>query len=165
MSGGPPIQPAIQPADVFQSELLAALQHECFPEDRWTADFIATLLGQPGTFALLALVPDPATGMERPVGFALARVSWEDAEILTIGVLPAARRGGTGRRLVEAVAAEVQRRGATALFLEVAEDNDAARLLYMHSGFAPVGRRQGYYIRPNGRFAAVVMRRSFPSEP
>ena len=147
---------AIQPAGVLEGRVLAAVQQRCFPDDPWEADFIETLLGQPGGFGLLAL-----DGGTTPVGFALVRVVGEDSEILTIGVLPQARRAGLGRRLVEAVCGEVARRGATALFLEVAEDNGAARALYAHSGFAQVGRRPGYYIRPDGRAAALVLRRSF----
>jgi ribosomal-protein-alanine N-acetyltransferase len=149
---------AILSAGVLEGRVLAAVQQLCFPEDRWEADFIETLLGQPGSFGLLAL--DEA-GV--PVGCALARVVGEDSEILTIGVLPRARRGGLGRRLVDAVCDEVAQRGATALFLEVAEDNDAARMLYAQSGFAQVGRRPAYYIRPHGRVAALVLRRSFPN--
>lgn len=150
------IEAAIESAGVLEGKVLAAVQQRCFPDDPWTADFIETLLGQPGTFGLLAVAPG-----DDPVGFALARVAAEDAEILAIGVLPAVRRGGLGRCLVESVCAEVKRRGATALFLEVAEDNDSGRILYAHTGFAPVGRRPGYYIRPQGRVAALVLRRSF----
>lgn len=43
------------------------------------------------------------------------------------------------------VAAET--RGAKTMFLEVAEDNHAARALYQNFGFAMVGRRPGYYAR------------------
>lgn len=154
---------AIQPAGVLEGRVLAAVQQRCFPDDPWDADFIETLLGQPGSFGLLALAVDEKTGEGVPTGFALARVVGEDSEILTIGVLPQARRGGLGRRLVEAVCDEVAQRGATALFLEVAEDNGAARALYAHSGFAQVGRRPGYYVRRDGRAAALVLRRSFPN--
>ncbi|HEY0838393.1 MAG TPA: alanine acetyltransferase, partial [Azospirillum sp.] len=42
-----------------------------------------------------------------------------------------------------------------------AEDNAAARALYAAAGFATVGRRPGYYKRPDGRVAALVLRRSF----
>lgn len=150
---------SIQLAGVLEGQVIAAVQQACFPDDPWTADFIETLLGQPGTFGLLALAHGEGGG--EPLGFALARVVTEDSEILAIGVLPAARRGGLGCRMVDAVCAEVERRGATALFLEVAEDNDAARALYAHSGFAHVGMRPGYYIRPQGRVAALVLRRSF----
>lgn len=147
----------IQPAGVLEGRVLAAVQQGCFPDDRWEAGFVETLLGQPGSFGLLAV-----DGAGEPVACALARVVGDDAEILTIGVLPAARRGGLGRRLVEAACDEAARRGAAALFLEVAEDNAAARMLYTQSGFVQVGRRPSYYLRAGERVAALVLRRSFP---
>jgi ribosomal-protein-alanine N-acetyltransferase len=45
------------------------------------------------------------------------------------------------------------------LFLEVAEDNAAARRLYESYGFKQIGRRPGYYKRPGGpAMAALTMR-------
>jgi ribosomal-protein-alanine N-acetyltransferase len=41
-------------------------------------------------------------------------------------------------------------RGATRLFLEVADDNAAALALYARAGFSEAGRRPGYYARPDG---------------
>jgi ribosomal-protein-alanine N-acetyltransferase len=145
----------LRPAGPAEAELLAALQQACFPDDPWSAESIATLAGQPGALTLLAL-RDGA-----PIGFVLARVAGEDGEIIVIGVLPQARRGGVGARLVTGALEGVQRLGATALFLEVAEDNGAARALYNRCGFLPVGRRPGYYKRPDGRIAALVLRFSF----
>jgi len=146
----------IRPATTFEAEVMAAMQRLCFPEEPWSAEFVGTLMGQPGTFALLAV-----RGDSEPAGFVLARAVADDAEILTIGVLPGERGGGLGRRLVDEAAEGARRLGATALFLEVAEDNTAARALYAAAGFAPVGRRPGYYKRPDGRVAALVLRRSF----
>jgi ribosomal-protein-alanine N-acetyltransferase len=80
----------------------------------------------------------------------------ETAQILTVGVLPAARRHGLGRVLVRALITEARRRGASEVLLEVREDNLAARKLYEAEGFANLGRRRGYYDR--GRVDAVTMR-------
>ncbi len=80
----------------------------------------------------------------------------ETAQILTVGVLPAARRHGLGRALVRALITEARRRGASEVLLEVREDNLAARKLYEAEGFANLGRRRGYYDR--GRVDAVTMR-------
>jgi len=146
------------PAGPIEAPVMAALQQACFPDDPWDAASIATLAGQPGSFAVLALRGD------EPVGFVLARVAAEDGEIIAIGVLPEARTGGIGRRLVAAALDGAQRLGATALFLEVAEDNDPARALYKSCGFFSVGRRPGYYKRPNGRVAALVLRYSYVDE-
>ncbi len=82
----------------------------------------------------------------------------ETAQILTVGVLPAARRQGVGERLVQALVAEAGRRRAAEVLLEVRIDNDAARQLYSKLGFEAIGTRRGYYDQ--GRVDAVVMRRA-----
>ena len=64
------------------------------------------------------------------LGWAGLMVVGDTAEILTVGVVPAARRTGIGRRLLAALLAEGVRRGATEAFLEIRVDNDAALRLY-----------------------------------
>ncbi|RJF82406.1 GNAT family N-acetyltransferase [Azospirillum cavernae] len=142
----------MQTAGPLDAEILAALQSACFPEEPWDAGSIASLCAPPEGFALLALRGD------EPVGFVLARAAAGEGEILVIGVLPAERRSGVGRRLVEATLAHARQLDAEALFLEVAEDNGAARTLYMANDFFSVGRRPGYYKRPSGPVAALVLR-------
>jgi ribosomal-protein-alanine N-acetyltransferase len=80
----------------------------------------------------------------------------ETAQILTVGVLPAARRRGVGRLLVRALVAEARRRRASEVLLEVREDNQPAQRLYAAEGFAVLGRRRGYYEQ--GRVDAITMR-------
>ncbi len=145
----------LQRAGLLEAGVVAALQQVCFPEEPWDEASVATLIGPPGGFAILAL-----RGGE-PVGFVMTRVAAEDGEILAIGVLPAGRRSGVGRRLVGAALDGSRSLGATALFLEVAEDNEAARTLYKTCRFFSVGRRPGYYKRTDGRVAALVLRHSF----
>ncbi|MFL6164032.1 MAG: tRNA (adenosine(37)-N6)-threonylcarbamoyltransferase complex dimerization subunit type 1 TsaB [Jatrophihabitantaceae bacterium] len=81
----------------------------------------------------------------------------ETAQIVTVGVLPAARRQGVGGRLIRALVAEAARRRASEVLLEVRIDNAAARQLYAKLGFEVIGTRRGYYDQ--GRVDAVVMRR------
>jgi len=145
----------LHPAGLLEAGVVAALQQSCFSEDPWDETSVATLIAPPAGFAVIAL-----DDRDQPLGFVMARVAAEDAEILAIGVLPQARRGGIGRLLVEAAVIGSQDLGATALFLEVAEDNPAASSLYKASGFFSVGRRPGYYKRPDGRVAALVLRRN-----
>jgi ribosomal-protein-alanine N-acetyltransferase len=54
--------------------------------------------------------------------------------------------------------AEAQRQGARTLFLEVAQDNSAARGLYAAHGFVQIGRRANYYRRRSGLVDALVLR-------
>jgi ribosomal-protein-alanine N-acetyltransferase len=80
----------------------------------------------------------------------------ETAQIVTVGVLPRARRKGVGRELVRALVDEARRRKAGEVLLEVRVDNEAAQKLYESEGFSVIGLRRGYYDR--GRVDAVVMR-------
>jgi ribosomal-protein-alanine N-acetyltransferase len=92
------------------------------------------------------------------LGWAGVMVVADTAEILTVGVVPAARRAGLARRLVTALLDEAARRGAREAFLEVRVDNEPARALYRSEGFVDVGLRRGYY--DGGRVDAVTMRKA-----
>ena len=70
---------------------------------------------------------------------------------------PAHRRHGIASGLIDALLERLRKQHARTLFLEVAEDNDAARALYRHIGFREVGRREGYYASKNGAADAVVL--------
>jgi predicted transcriptional regulator/ribosomal protein S18 acetylase RimI-like enzyme len=132
--------PLVHPAGPADLDLLAALHGACFTE-AWDAAGIAALLAVPGTRALIA------AEAAIPLGFVLYRSAADEAEILAIGVLPAARRRGFGRRLLAAAEDTLRDMDIRRLFLEVAEDDPAARALYRAAGFVELGRRTGYYRR------------------
>jgi len=133
------------------TEALAAIHAEAF-ETPWDTASLAALLASPGVFAL-----------EEADGFILIRVVADEAEILTLAVRPSARRSGLGARLVEAAVVRAAALGADRMFLEVAEDNAAARALYARAGFHEAGRRRGYYARADGsREDALVLALNFP---
>ncbi|WP_292024553.1 MULTISPECIES: ribosomal protein S18-alanine N-acetyltransferase [unclassified Brevundimonas] len=135
-------------------DALAALHAEAFSAP-WDARAFADLLAQPGV--LLRIEAD---------GFILIRVVLDEAEILTLAVRPGARRQGLGRRLVERACVAAKDAGAETLFLEVAEDNAAARVLYARAGFVEIGRRKAYYAGPDGRrIDALVLHRDLSVDP
>jgi ribosomal-protein-alanine N-acetyltransferase len=130
---------------------LAALHAAAF-DSPWDTAAFAVLLDQPGVFVV-----------QRPDGFILMRAVADEAEILTLAVRPEARRGGEGTRLVAEGVAAASLAGADRVFLEVAEDNAAARALYARTGFAEAGRRRLYYARPDGtRVDALVLALNLP---
>ena len=159
-------------------ELLAALHADAmtFPS-AWRAKEFAEILTAPGVF----LAPFPAqdeqtTGesargaapLSPPAtpqaaqdlkGFALGRVTLDEAELLTIAVSPERRRQGIGRACLTAFEAEAQRRGAETAYLEVAASNIAALALYERAGWARHGTREGYYRAKDGRVDAILMRK------
>jgi [ribosomal protein S18]-alanine N-acetyltransferase len=132
---------------------LAAMHQACFPDDPWDAQALGRILALSGVFGYLA------GEAEVPTGFVLARDLGEEAEVLTLGVLPDGRRRGLGRALLDAVLAEARRRGLASVVLEVAADNEAARRLYAASGFIQVGRRPRYYWRPAATVDGLILRR------
>ncbi len=94
------------------------------------------------------------------LGWAGLRVVADVGEILTVGVIPTARRHGIGARLVQELIEEAGRRGAQDLFLDVRFDNEAALRIYTRAGFSTVGRRRGYY--DNGRTDSLTMSLKLP---
>ncbi len=133
----------ILPALSGDAPVLAALHTACF-EDPWQAELIGRVLGTPGGFGMVARDRDEI------VGFALCRSAAGEGEVLTLCVRQASRRHGIGRALVRAALDLAKARGLASLFLEVAENNAAARGLYADAGFEAVGRRSGYYRNASG---------------
>lgn len=84
----------------------------------------------------------------------MGRAAAQEAEVLTLAVHPGARRGGVGAALMRALMAEAAARGASEMFLEVAEHNAPARALYARIGATEAGRRRRYY--PDGSDALVL---------
>lgn len=126
--------------------LLAQAHRLCFPDDPWEGGTLDGLFSLPGYF--LRLADDAMAGPETlPAGFCLARSAADEAEIITLGVLPQNRRRGFGRALLADTCDQARATGARQLYLEVAEDNHSALALYKSGGFIICARRPGYYDR------------------
>lgn len=148
-------------AGIADAVILSRLHTACF-EDAWSVHSMSEVLRSSGAFAYLGLIDDTSgeTSDPLPVGFAVARVAADEAELLSLGVADEFRRRGVASILLAEVMRRAAALGARQLFLEVAEDNHAARTLYAAEGFASVGRRLGYYIRGDGTtMAAITLRR------
>ncbi len=112
---------------------LAELHAQCFPHRPWTA----------ADFADLKKSGCDIVASEN--GFIVWRVVADEAELITIGVAPAARKTGIASAMLAIMTGDAKKRGAKKIFLEVAENNTAARALYDRNGFVTVGRRLKYY--------------------
>jgi ribosomal-protein-alanine N-acetyltransferase len=121
-------------------EALAELHALCFTTPRpWRADEFSDLLQTRGTFLI-----------SHTNGFALGRIAGPEAELLTIAVHPDAQNAGHGARLVDDFLCKAATSGAKDIFLEVAENNQAAIALYLKSGFTEVAKRREYFKQING---------------
>ncbi|WP_085810427.1 ribosomal protein S18-alanine N-acetyltransferase [Sphingomonas sp. TZW2008] len=106
--------------------------------EAWTRTQCLGILGMPGIWLTMARV-DGAI-----VGFALARLILDEAELLLLAISPRYRRRGIGAALLRSVIAEARGRGVTVVHLEVRAGNGAIALYQAH-GFKKTGERRDYY--------------------
>lgn len=112
---------------------LANLHAKCFPHKPWSAADFADL---------------KKSGCEiiaSQNGFIVYRQTLDEAEIITVGVAPDARRTGIAAAMLGIVEGELKKSGVKSIFLEVAKDNRPARQLYSSNGYIEIGVRPKYY--------------------
>lgn len=132
--------------------VLATLHRDAFPKS-WSEKDITDMLAVKGTQGWIAGIP------ALPMGMLLGRALGEQCEILTMATSPEWQRRGVAKLLLGQAKAAARASGAKAIFLEVAEDNFAARGLYQAEGFAIESRRKDYYKNADGTFTdALVMK-------
>lgn len=132
-------------AEVSDCIALAEIHASAFKRGWSDAEFEA-LLVQPGVHALLAQYRN-AFGWRISAGFILYRLAADEAEILSVAVIPECRRRGIGKALLEDTLRHLYREGARSIHLEVEDSNAAAIGLYRGVEFRESGRRAGYYAQ------------------
>ena len=146
-------QPSLSEASARDAAAIARLHAASFRHG-WSDGEIERLLIERNTLAHRAM-----TGRTLQ-GFVLSRLIDGEAEILSIAVAAARRGRGLARALLDLHLRRLAGLGARTVFLEVDEDNVAARALYERAGFREIGRRPGYYRQDRDAAAtALVLRR------
>ncbi len=136
----------LRDATAADVDALLPLELTCFPEDPWTRGMLVEELHRAGG---IFLVEGP---VGRPHAWAIGWNVLGELHVLQVAVDPALRRGGAGRRLMNAL--EQRAVGAEAAWLEVHIDNAPAIGLYEALGYRAVGRRPRYY--PDGGDALLL---------
>ncbi len=114
-------------------EQLAELHKLCFPHKTWTVNDFSDL---------------KKSGCEIVAsenGFIVWRTVCDEAEIITIGVHPAARGDGIATAMLTLMEHEIKKAGVKKMFLEVSAANAPAIALYKKCGFVQNGLRPKYY--------------------
>jgi ribosomal-protein-alanine N-acetyltransferase len=130
---------------------LMRYEEDMFGAESWSADAYREELADTRYRRYVAAVD--ADGVL--LGWAGIRMLGKEAEILTVGVIPTARRAGLGTRLVQTLLDEARSRAVRDVFLDVRVDNEQAQRVYEREGFTGVGVRRGYY--DSGRTDALTM--------
>jgi ribosomal-protein-alanine N-acetyltransferase len=149
-------EPAIVDARPGDASALAALHRISFRHG-WSESEFERLLSDR---AAIAHVARTNGGRGVVVGFVLSMRVDHEAEILLVALAPSERGHGTATKLLSRHMSRLAAAGVTRVFLEVDEGNSSARKLYERAGFEEVGRRAGYYQKPEGNAAALVLGRN-----
>lgn len=147
---------SVRRAQAGDLDAIMELETALFPGDAWSRGQMAEELASPHGYYVVA---ETDTSVDGYAGLRAPRGT-EQGDIQTIGVAPAARRRGLGRRLLGVLLAEARDRGMREVFLEVRADNPAAQALYRAHGFDAIAVRPRYY-QPDD-IDAIVMRLVFP---
>jgi [ribosomal protein S18]-alanine N-acetyltransferase len=130
-------------ADILILETIHAL---AFPRpEAWSRDVFDLQLEMPNVVGLI----------HQEGGLILLRHVADEADILTLAVVPEVRRKGIAQTLLGKATTVAASLGVHTVFLEVSVANIAARELYTRIGFVQVGRRRLYY---SDRSDALVLR-------
>lgn len=121
---------------------LARLEKLCFA-DPWTRPGLAAELDKKGAVFRVAELGG------KTAGYAGMNCVLDECYVDDIAVFPEFRRNGIAQALLESLICAAKERGASFLTLEVRESNAPAIALYEKLGFQKVGRRRGFYVRPD----------------
>lgn len=134
----------------------------CFePQLAYSRPELAIYMRRPGSFTLVAdSAEDVAKGngdwTQGIVGFIVAEARRRAGHVITIDVIPAARRGGVGSALLDAAEGQLSAAGAAIVDLETAVNNLAAIQFYKRKGYFVEDTIRGYY---SNQLDALVMRK------
>lgn len=116
-----------------------ALEEVCFPGEAFDKALFERFAAKwPESFLV-------ARRGGRLIGYSLAEIDGEEAELVSIAVAPGERRRGVGETLLRATLRRLRRAGCALCRLSVRTSNTGALRLYEKLGFRPVRRIPNYY--------------------
>lgn len=134
-------------ADLLYAEPLAEMHKLCF-EKAWDKAAFESLLRLPTTCGFL-----------NDKSFILFSVCDNQAEILTLGVVPNSRKNGIAFDLLTYATEKLKSAGVQEIFLDVNVNNLAARKLYEKADFQQIAIRKAYYDDAGLKSDALVLKK------
>lgn len=128
----------IRPAGIGDLDEVSRIEVACFDRERYPREMLEELLVQEGFRTFLA-------EEDGVVGAVTVHCTGEEAQLVSIAVLPEFRGRGIASALLKEAETAARRMGARAMVLQVRVLNVAAMNLYLHRGYALGGVIRNYY--------------------
>ena len=147
----------IRQAQPDDFETLWSIDQECFPPGiAYSRQELRFYMRYRGAFTLVANDDSSA----KIAGFLVAHVGGT-GHVITIDVIPAARRSGVGSQLLTGAEDYLREKGSRAVGLETAVDNLSALAFYKRHGYSVIKTWPRYYS--NGVDALVLKKNLKPT--
>ena len=145
----PPLLPEIAvrlvPMQIEDLDAVLAIEYQSFTTP-WSRDLFVTELDNTRIARLfVARLEDHPQDVVGYIGY---RVVIDEMHIVIVAVHPAWRRRGIARYMLCEAIERARQAACKKATLEVRVSNVGAQQLYYRLGFAPLGTRPGYYMRP-----------------
>jgi len=135
----------IEKATLEDLDTLQSIEKECFTQEAFTREHLAYLLETPNAISLTAKTD------HKIVGFIIGLIETDGrvraGHIYTLDVALKHRRTGIGLKLLEELEHVLLERGVKTIYLEVRENNKAARELYRGKGYTELQPLENYYAK------------------
>jgi ribosomal-protein-alanine N-acetyltransferase len=138
-------------ANAFDLPVFVSLDKELFPYSPWSASQYKEEFSSPTRHFVVAIDAE-----QNIIGYAgVFAPGGAEADVLTVGVIPAQRGKGIARQLMAMITDWATAQGSIAMMLEVKVDNFQAIGLYESLGYSKLNIRKDYF---GAGLDAVVMR-------
>ncbi len=151
---GPSLSISLRPFQGDDLETLYRIDRLCFaPGIAYSRAELRYYIQHPKSFTVIAEIAGHGIA-----GFCTGQLQMLEGHrvghIITIDVLPNARRHSVGRILLRTVEEHFEANAARSIHLEVAVDNFSAQSFYQFMGYTQAGTIRGYY---GGKLDALLM--------
>jgi len=134
----------IRPATLADIPIIMTLAAEAPTAAQWPCEHYEQAIQNSSPRRVMLVLEDQTIH-----AFLMARAVADEWELENIAVDVSVHRNGLGSIILKQFLQIVRQEDSQAVFLEVRESNEGARLFYEKLGFEKAGRRLAYYTHPN----------------
>jgi len=139
-----PVTVCLEPMRIADLDEVLMIEHRSFTTP-WSLSLFRSELKHEESHLFVARPNDLPDTIAGYVGY---RVVVDEMHIVIVAVDPVRRRQGIASQMITQAMTHARAHGCVRATLEVRASNTEAQKLYFRHGFAPVGTRPGYYMRP-----------------